>query len=57
MEKNLITVISVSYNCVNDVEKTINSLENQTYKEFEYIVIDGNSSDGTPEKVKEYQHF
>lgn len=57
MEKNLITVISVSYNCVNDVEKTINSLENQTYKEFEYIVIDGNSSDGTTEKVKEYQHF
>ena len=57
MKKNLITIISVSYNCVNDIEKTIRSLESQTYKEFEYIVVDGNSSDGTIEKIKEYQHL
>ena len=57
MKEVLITIISVSYNCVNDVKKTIKSLENQTYKEFEYLVIDGNSSDGTGEKVREYQHL
>ena len=57
MKKKLITVISVSYNCVSDVEKTIRSLESQTYKEFEYIVVDGKSSDGTMEKIKKYQNI
>lgn len=57
MKNSLITIISVSYNCADNVEKTIRSLENQTFKDFEYLVIDGNSSDRTVEKVKERQHL
>ena len=51
----LITIISVSYNCKKDVKKTIMSLTEQTYKDFEYLVIDGNSSDGTLEEIRSYQ--
>lgn len=54
MNEFLISIISVSYNCENAIEKTIKSLAMQTFKDFEYIVIDGNSSDETVPKIKEY---
>ena len=45
--KKIISVITVCYNCNFEIVKTIDSLKSQTCKDFEYIVIDGNSSDGT----------
>ena len=47
----MFSIISVCYNCVNDVSDTIESLKAQQYKNYEYIVVDGGSSDGTLEKV------
>lgn len=55
MNDKLITIISVSYNCENAVEKTIESLAAQTYKDFEYLIIDGKSSDKTVEKIEKYR--
>jgi glycosyltransferase involved in cell wall biosynthesis len=52
----LISVISVSYNCVNGVDATIDSLVKQIYPNIEYIVIDNQSTDGTIEKLKSYSH-
>lgn len=49
-----ISVITVCYNCVDTIEKTINSVISQNYKELEYIVIDGNSNDGTLEILRKY---
>ncbi len=41
------TVVTINYNNVYGLKKTIDSVINQKWKEFEYIVIDGGSSDGS----------
>jgi glycosyltransferase involved in cell wall biosynthesis len=50
-----ITIITVVYNGEKTLEKTILSIINQTYKNYEYIVIDGSSNDGTFEIMKKYE--
>jgi len=52
MNSPLISVITINYNNVNGLEKTINSILNQTYSEYEYIVIDGGSTDGSYEVLQ-----
>jgi glycosyltransferase involved in cell wall biosynthesis len=42
-----ISIITVVYNAKELLEKTIHSVVNQTFKNFEYIIIDGKSTDGT----------
>lgn len=49
-----ISVITVVFNSKDSIEQTILSVLNQTYKNIEYIVIDGGSLDGTIEIVKKY---
>ena len=51
---NKISIITVCYNCEDSVEITLNSLINQTYQDFEYIVIDGKSTDNTLNVMQEY---
>jgi len=53
-ESPLITVIIATYNCKDGLVKTLDELEKQTYKNFEVIVVDGNSQDGTVGVLKEY---
>jgi len=52
--KPLITVVTVCYNAVNELEETMLSVLNQTYDNIEYIVIDGGSTDGTVDIIKKY---
>jgi glycosyltransferase involved in cell wall biosynthesis len=49
-----ISIITVVYNDVEHIEKTIKSVISQNYPNIEYLIIDGNSSDGTLEKCKKY---
>lgn len=50
-----ITVVTVTYNCEKEVEKTIQSVLSQTYPDIEYIIVDGASKDGTLAVVNKYK--
>ncbi len=47
-----ISIITATYNSENTLEVCMDSVLNQTYKEIEYIIVDGNSTDGTLELIK-----
>lgn len=49
------SIITVCYNSVKTIEKTIKSIVSQTHKNYEYIIIDGSSNDGTLEVIKKYE--
>jgi len=49
-----ISIITVVYNNNLTIKDAINSVLSQTYKNIEYIIIDGASSDGTVEIIKSY---
>ena len=51
-----VSVITVVYNDVSNIEETILSVINQDYPNIEYVVIDGGSSDGTIELIKRYEY-
>lgn len=51
----LISVITVNYNNVIGITRTINSVLSQTFKDYEYIIIDGGSDDGSVNVIKENQ--
>jgi len=46
------SIITVCYNSEKTIERTITSLRNQSYQNFEYIIIDGGSTDSTLEIIK-----
>ena len=48
------SIITVNYNNKAGLRKTIESVIHQTFRDFEYIVIDGGSTDGSTEVLKEY---
>ena len=48
------SIITVVKNSTDNIETTIKSVVNQSFKNFEYIIIDGNSTDGTLNKIKSY---
>mgnify|MGYP006076921201 CR=1 FL=1 len=52
----LISIITVVYNGAKTLEQTIQSVINQTYNNIEYIIIDGGSTDGTLDIIKEYEN-
>jgi glycosyltransferase involved in cell wall biosynthesis len=49
-----VSLITVSYNSERTIRDTFNSVLNQTYPNIEYIVVDGSSTDGTVDVIKEY---
>ena len=52
-----ISIITIVYNAVNTIEETINSVLDQSYKNIEYIIIDGGSTDGTLDIIKKYEKY
>lgn len=50
-----VTIITVCYNRKNTIAKAIQSVLEQNYNDIEYIVIDGNSTDGTKEIIETYR--
>lgn len=50
-----ITIITVCYNRKATIEQAIKSVLSQNYHDIEYIIIDGNSTDGTKEIIESYR--
>ncbi|TDO97076.1 glycosyltransferase family 2 protein [Flavobacterium sp. 245] len=50
-----VTIITVCFNRKETIEKTIKSVLNQQYNDIEYIIIDGNSTDGTKDIIESYR--
>ncbi len=55
MTEQKISVITVCFNSLEMLKKTMQSVDSQTYTNYEYIVIDGNSTDGTLDFLKNYE--
>ena len=52
-----ISLLTVSFNSASTIKDTIESIRSQDYKDIEYIVVDGNSTDGTINILKSYDSF
>jgi len=54
-ETPLISIITVNLNDVKGLEKTLKSVFEQTWQAFEFIVVDGASSDGSKELIERHK--
>jgi glycosyltransferase involved in cell wall biosynthesis len=53
-----LSIVTINYNNIGGLKRTVESVINQSWKEFEYIVIDGGSTDGSAEYISEMKsHF
>ncbi|MCP4649291.1 MAG: glycosyltransferase [PVC group bacterium] len=56
MSNPLISVLMPAYNAKQYIKEAIESIINQTFKDFEFIIIDDNSKDNTWDIIQEYAH-
>lgn len=54
--KPKLSIITVVFNDVKNIERTLLSVINQTYDCIEYIILDGGSTDGTVDIIKKYEN-
>ncbi|MCB4799692.1 glycosyltransferase family 2 protein [Neotamlana laminarinivorans] len=51
----LISIITINYNNKQGLERTLKSVQTQTFNDYELIVIDGNSTDGSKHIIEQYK--
>ena len=56
MQEPRISIITVAFNAQNTIERCINSVLRQKFKKFEYIIIDGGSTDNTCKIISNYRN-
>ena len=49
-----ISIITINYNNAEGLRQTLESIKVQSYKNYELLLIDGNSTDNSIEVIKEY---
>ena len=52
-----VSIITISFNAMVTIEKTLLSVANQSYENIEHIIVDGNSKDNTIDICKSYSHI
>lgn len=55
MSVDLVSIITPTYNCARFIAETIESVQAQTYEDWEMIIVDDCSTDNTKEIVEQYQ--
>lgn len=55
MKKILFSIVTTSFNSAKTIERTLQSVLSQSYQNYEYIIIDGGSSDGTLNVIDRYK--
>ena len=50
----ILSVITVTYNAVDTLKRTLESVQGQTYLYIEYIIVDGGSTDGSLDLISQY---
>lgn len=50
------SIITINYNNADGLRRTIESVVSQTFDDYEYVIIDGGSTDGSVDVIKEYEH-
>jgi len=53
----VLSIITINYNNAQGLKQTINSVVGQTFKDYEYIVIDGGSTDDSVNVIRQQQHI
>lgn len=56
LKQPVISIITIVYNGVSSLEKTILSIASQSYPNIEYIIVDGGSTDGTLDIIQKFKH-
>ncbi len=51
-----LSVITVTYNAKHTLERTLKSVQEQTYPAIEHLIVDGNSNDGTVALIQQYEN-
>lgn len=54
-EQPILSIVTICFNNKNDIERTCQSITSQTWRDFEWIVVDGGSTDGTLEILEKYK--
>ncbi len=54
MTEKLVSIITPTYNCAKFISRTLDSVQAQTYQNWEMIIVDDQSKDNTKEIVEEY---
>lgn len=49
-----ISIITITFNSTKTIQRALESVQSQTYKDIEHIVVDGASKDGTKERIEAY---
>lgn len=52
-----LSIITINYNNKIGLQKTIDSVISQTFKDYEWIIIDGGSTDGSKELIEKYSSY